>query len=66
GGDWWKVIWSDECSWELGKSGRIWVTRQVDGKRCPDCIKPVYRSGRVTVIIWGAIGWNWKSPLVFL
>ena len=20
----------------------------------------------MTVIVWGAIGWNWKSPLVFL
>ena len=66
GGDWRKVIWSDECIFELGKNGRIWVTRRVDEKRCSDCIKSTYRSGRVTVMIWGAIGWDWKSPLVFL
>jgi len=66
GGDWRKVIWSDECSFELGKNGRIWVIRRVDEKKCSDCIKSVYRSGRVSVMIWGAIGWDWKSPLVFL
>jgi transposase len=38
----------------------------VDEKRCPDCIKSTYRSGRVSLMIWGAIGWDWKSPLVFL
>jgi hypothetical protein len=66
GGDWRKVVWSDECSWELGKNGRVWVTRRVDEHRCLDCIWSVYRSGRVTVMVWGAIGWDWKSPLVFL
>jgi hypothetical protein len=38
----------------------------MDEKRCPDYIKSIYRSGRVLVIIWGAIGWNSKSLLVFL
>ncbi|KAH7402965.1 hypothetical protein BKA64DRAFT_668051 [Cadophora sp. MPI-SDFR-AT-0126] len=66
GGDWRKVIWSDEGIFELGKTGRIWVTRKVDEKRCPDCITFIYRSGRVSVIIWGALGWDWKSPVVFL
>jgi transposase len=66
GGDWRKVIWSDEAIFETWRNGRIWVTRRVDEKRCPDCIKSVYRSGRVTVMIWGALGWDWKSPLVFL
>lgn len=66
GGDWRKVIWSDESIFELGKSGRVWVTRRVDEKKCSDCIKSTYRSGRVSVMIWGAIGWDWKSPLVFL
>jgi hypothetical protein len=30
------------------------------------CIKSVYRSGRTSIMIWGAISWDWKSPLVFL
>jgi transposase len=60
------VIWSDEASFETGKRGRIWVTRRPEEKNCQDCIQSVYRSGRVTVMIWGAISWDWKSPLVFL
>ena len=30
------------------------------------CIRSIYRSGRTSVIIWGAIGWDYKSELVFL
>jgi len=55
GGDWRKVIWSDEAIFETRRNGRIWVTRRVDERRCPDCIRSIYRSGRVTVMIWGAI-----------
>ena len=64
--DWKKVIWSDEATFETGKRGRIWVTRRPDEKNHPDCIQSVYRSGRVSVMVWGAIGWDWKSPLIFL
>ena len=39
GGDWRKVIWSDKATFEVGKSGRIWVTWQVDEKCCPSCIQ---------------------------
>lgn len=66
GGDWRKVIWSDECIFEVGKVGRVWLTRRVDERRCSDCIKSTYRSGRTSIMIWGAIGWDYKSPLVFL
>ena len=63
----WKVvIWSDEATFETGKRGRIWVTRRPDEKRCNTCIKSVYRSGRASIMVWGAIGWDWKSPLIFL
>jgi hypothetical protein len=55
-GDWRKVIWSDEATFEVGKSGRIWITWRVDEKRCSSCIRSVYRSGRFLVMIWGAIG----------
>ena len=46
--------------------GRVWVTRRIDERHCPDCIRSVYRSGHFSVMIWGAIGWDYKSPLVFL
>ena len=42
------------------------MTRCVDEKRCQSCIRSTYRSRRVMVMIWGAIGWDWKSPLIFL
>ena len=64
--DWKKVIWSDEATFETGKRGKIYVTRRPDEKNCQTCIQSVYRSGRVSVMVWGAIGWDWKSPLVFL
>jgi hypothetical protein len=66
GGDWRKVVWSDEATFEVGKCGRIWVTRRVDEKRCTNCMRSIYRSGRFSVMIWGAIGWDYKSELVFL
>jgi hypothetical protein len=66
GGDWRKVIWSDEAIFEVGKSGRIWVTWRVDEKRYTDYMRSVYRSGRFSVMIWGAIGRGHKSELVFM
>jgi hypothetical protein len=63
---WKRVLWSDEAIFELGKRGQIWVTPRPDEKACQNCIKSVYRSGRVSIMLWGAIGWDWKSPLVFL
>jgi DDE superfamily endonuclease len=63
---WKRVIWSDEAIFETGKRGRVYVTRRPDEKSCQTCIKSVYRSGHMSVMIWGAIGWDYKSPLVFL
>jgi len=66
GGDWRKIIWSDKTTFDIGKDGRVWVTRRVDEKYCPDCIKSIYRSGRFSLMIWGALGWDYKSPLIFM
>ena len=51
GGDWQKVIFSDECTWETGRKGRAWITWWMDEKWCSTCIGSVYRSGRYTVMI---------------
>ena len=59
-------MWSDKVTFETGKRGRIWVTRQPEEKNCQTCIQSVYRSRRVSVMVWGAIGWDYKSPLIFL
>lgn len=49
--EWSEVIWSDEATFETGKRGRIWVTRRPDQKACSTCIKSIYRSGRVNMIV---------------
>jgi hypothetical protein len=49
-----------------GERGRLYITRRVWEKLHPDCIQSVYRSGRTSFMVWGAIGWGWKSKLVFL
>jgi hypothetical protein len=58
--------WSDEATFETEKRRRIYVTRRPDEKNCQTCIQSIYRSERVSVTMWGAISWDWKSPLVFL
>ncbi|OCK88086.1 uncharacterized protein K441DRAFT_647322 [Cenococcum geophilum 1.58] len=49
-----------------GERGRLYITRRVWEKSHPDCIQSVYRSGRTSFMVWGAIGWGWKLKLVFL
>ena len=53
--DWKKVVWSDEATFKTGKRGKIYVTRRPEEKNCQTCIQSVYRSGRVSVIVWAAI-----------
>jgi hypothetical protein len=59
-------VWSNEAIFETGKNSKVWVTRRVNERRCFDCIRSIYKLGRTTVMIWGAIGWDYKSPLVFI
>jgi len=63
---WATVIWSDEATFMTGERGRLYITRRVWEKSHPDCIQSVYRLGRTSFMVWGAIGWGWKSKLVFL
>ena len=39
---------------------------RLEEKNYLDYIQLVYRSGRVSIMVWGAIGWDWKSPLILL
>ena len=50
-GDWRKVYWSGEATFETGKRGRVLVTRRPDEEHYLGCIKLVYRSGRISVIV---------------
>jgi hypothetical protein len=65
-GLWSKVIWTDECSFVTGERDRLFITRRKGERYHKDCIQSVYRSGRTSFMVWGAIGYGWKSKLIFL
>ena len=42
--DWSKVIWSDECAFNIGGApGRVWVTRRVDEEFEESCLVPKFK-----------------------
>ena len=63
--DWCNIIWMDESSFEIGKNSRqIRVWRKAYEKYNWDYIAPSFKSGRSSLMVWGAfIGFD-KSPLV--
>jgi transposase len=65
--DWQKIIWSDESSFEVGKlSEKIRVWRKPTEKYCNECLVPTFKSGRTSVMIWGAFVNTTKLNLVFM
>lgn len=65
--EWKKVIWTDESSLELGHNSRqVRVWRNEDEAYLEECLVPTFKSGRSSVMVWGAIAWGKKSELVVL
>ena len=65
--DWDRVIWTDECSVELGNDSRAPLVWRSPGEEYdPKCLLPTFKSGRSSVMIWGCIAYNCKGPLVFI
>src|SRR5215468_9248935 len=66
--EWKRIIWTDEASMEVGRDSRarrVWRTN--DEEFHHSCIKPTFKSGRSSVMIWGAIVHDRLGPLfVFL
>jgi hypothetical protein len=66
--EWRKVLWSDEVTFLIG--GRIVkerVTRKRGERTCPTCIQYQFYRGHTSLVnVWGAIGYGYKSPLLFL
>ena len=63
--DWAKIIWSDEVSVEVQRSSKytlIW--RRKYERYEADCLQPTFKSGRVTVMMWGCFVGNKLGPLV--
>jgi len=66
--EWLKILWSDECIFQLsGKTAKAKVTRNCKERYCDTCIQhQFHRGGTIPVHIWGAIGYGYKSPLRFV
>jgi transposase len=66
--EWLKVLWSDEVTFQVGgKSAKQRVTRKKGERTHPTCIQhQFHRGGTIPVNAWGAIGYGYKSPLLFV
>jgi hypothetical protein len=66
--EWLKVLWSDEVTFQIrGRSAKEKVTRKRGERTHPTCIQhQFHRGGTVPVNAWGAIGYGYKSPLLFI
>ena len=63
--DWRKVIWSDESTVEIGRQSRqvkVWRCRE-SGRFGRHCLLPTFKSGRTSVMVWGAFVGSEKSQL---
>jgi 2-hydroxy-3-keto-5-methylthiopentenyl-1-phosphate phosphatase len=66
--DWHRVRFSDESHFGLGPPGRIRVWRKTNERYCKDCLDEVNTpkdSDFKILHAWGAIGYNFKSNLIF-
>ena len=65
--DWSFVMWTDESSFEVGHQSRtIRVWQKPYEKYSWDCLAPTFKSGRTSIIIWGAFTSSNKSDLVLI
>lgn len=64
--DWWRVIFTDETSVEIGKQSRqIKVWRRTGERYDVECISPSFKSGRRSLMVWGCFVGELKGPLIF-
>ena len=65
--DWRNIMWTDESSFEIGKRSRqVKVWRRAYERYSLDCIAPTFKSGRTSVMIWGAFSGFDKCPIVVM
>jgi len=70
--EWLRVLWSDEVTFQVGgRSAKSKVTRNINPgeseRYCEDCIQHQFHRGHITPVnAWGAIGYGYKSPLIFV
>ena len=68
--DWDNVRFSDEMHTGFGPQGRVYVTRKPGTRTCASCIQhvapePKRERDQKRKHVWAAIGYNFKSDLVF-
>jgi transposase len=63
-----KVLWSDEVTFLVGgRTVKQKVTRKRGERTHPTCIQHQFHRGHTTPVnAWGAIGYGYKSPLLFI
>jgi transposase len=65
--DWKKVIWTDESSFEIGKPAKkVRVWRKPGEKYNQECLAPSFKSGRTSVMIWGAFTAEIRLPMIIM
>jgi transposase len=66
--EWLKVLWSDEVTFLVrGRTVKQRVTRKRGERTYPTCIQHQFHRGHTTPVnAWGAIGYGYKSPLIFV
>lgn len=63
--EWSSVLFTDESSFEVrgvDKHARVWRSRSE--RWLPDCLKPSFKSGRETVMVWGGFCAAGRTKLV--
>lgn len=57
--DWKKVLWTDECKFELfGQHRRVYVRRKAGERFDARCIAPTVKHGGDSIMVWGSICGN--------
>ena len=65
--DWMNVIWTDEASFEIGKnSPQVKIWRQPYERYSWNCLASIFKSGRTSIMIWGAFTGYKKCPIVVM
>lgn len=65
--EWERVVWTDESTFEVGKNSRqVHVWRNPYERYSSSCMVPTFKSGRTSLMIWGAFAGGQKSQLVFM
>jgi transposase len=62
---WKSVIFTDECHLSRNNRSVDYVIRARGQQFCSDCIQVQQKQTNVEFSVWAAVGWNFKSPLIF-